>query len=162
MIKATVAVRLRGLTALRKELISPRGPVRRALQSWELAYRAFVLKRFDRFSRGGGDWRDIKEETKARKRSSAILVDRRYLRLGLQSGIGRISEIQRTGSVTLNMGFTRSSKHKTSGLTIAALATIHDRGLGVVPRRRILVPPDAQTRQRMAESLKRGALETLR
>lgn len=158
IITAKVDVRLRGLTALRNELASPRGPVRRALLSWELTYRAFALRRFDRFSRGGGDWPKLKEATRRRKRSSAILVDHRELRLGLQSGIGRL-----TGTGTsLRLGFTRKTRHRRAKMSIAALATIHDLGLGVVPRRRILAQPDRPTRTRMAADVKKAALEVLR
>ena len=38
-------------------------PVRRALRQWAAIYRAFLRERFDRFSRGGGEWKALAEST---------------------------------------------------------------------------------------------------
>ena len=42
---------------------SETNPARRALRQWAAIYRAFLRERFDRFSRGGGDWPKLAEST---------------------------------------------------------------------------------------------------
>jgi len=119
--------------------------VREVLKSWERLYVSFTLKRFDKFSRGGGDWPKLKAATIRRKGSSAILVDKRYLRLGLASGIKSTSH---SGS-RIVFAFTNKSMHPEAKMSIAELATIHNDGEGNNPQRRILVVPDQQTVKRL-------------
>lgn len=38
-------------------------PVRRAFRQWAHIYRAFLRERYNRFSRGGGDWKPLAEST---------------------------------------------------------------------------------------------------
>jgi hypothetical protein len=134
---------------LRKKLNPDSGPVVSALATWARIYRAFVLARFDKFSVGGGDWKKLSPGTIAGKKSSAILVDTRLMRLGLGSGIGIV---KRYGKSVLHvtMGFTNRSKHPGTDLTIADLASIHHLGRGV-PKRSILVGPDKATAQKMGQ-----------
>ena len=44
------------------------GPVRKGLMLWGAIYREWVRERFVTFSRGGGDWAELKPATVARRR----------------------------------------------------------------------------------------------
>lgn len=145
---------VRELRTLREELARPKGPVKAALNTWALVHRAFLLRRFTTFSRGGGNWRPLKPDTVAAKGSSGILIDRGFLKMGLGAGIGLIrTDIGQM--IRLTIGFNNKRKHPRSQLSIADLATIHHLGLGVVPARRILVPPDAQAKEELKNTMTR-------
>lgn len=40
------------------------GPVRKAMRQWAARYRAFLQERFDKYSKGGGDWPPLKYKRK--------------------------------------------------------------------------------------------------
>ncbi len=45
------------------------GPITVAFKQWAVRYRAYTQERFDKFSKGGGDWAPLKESTKRRRRT---------------------------------------------------------------------------------------------
>jgi len=45
-------------------------PIRRAFRQWAHIYRAFLQRRFNRFSRGGGDWKPLAKSTILGRRAS--------------------------------------------------------------------------------------------
>lgn len=57
------------------------GPIRRAIKQWGRRYRAFARERFDKFSKGGGDWQKLADSTKKRRRGKtySILKDTEIL-----------------------------------------------------------------------------------
>lgn len=134
---------LRHHTAVRDSIASGRGIVREVMKSYERIYRNFVVRRFDLFSRGGGDWKPNAPMTIMLKRSSAILVDTRVMRLGLATAV-RTAEI---GRDFITFQFRNNAIHPTAKVPIAELLTRHDKGLGT-PKRPILVQPDDDTKQR--------------
>ena len=156
MIRATLKVDLKRHKTLQGAIATGTGPVKETLESFERLYRAFVLRRFDRFSRGGGNWKPNSDAVKRAKRSSAILVDSRVMRLGLNVGV-RATRITKN-SVTFS--FTNRARHPSASLTIAQLATVHDQGNGV-PKRQILVKPDAETTKRLLDMAKKKYLRWL-
>lgn len=123
-------------------------------------YRAFVLRRFDNLSRGGGGWRRLSPSTVAAKKSTAILVDTRLMRLGLATGIGLVRGVE-GARFALTIGFIGKQK-RTRKLTVADLASIHHLGLGRVPERRILASPDRDTRARMVAAVTKAVRQMLR
>lgn len=127
---------------LRSDLVSGEGVMKDVLTSWERRYRAFCVRRFDRYSRGGGDWKKLSPVTIALKKSTAILVDTRTMRLRLPLAI-RTSQITKN-SVTLT--FRDGYVHPKARVSIARLLTKHDLGRAT-PKRPILVQPDDQTKQ---------------
>lgn len=129
------------------------GPVRTLLDDWERLYRAFILGRFDRFSVGGGSWPRLRPATARRKRKNRdkILVHTRFMRLKLQTGV----KMLRRGRDAVRFGFDMKATHPDAGMATEELATIHDQGLGGVPRRRILVQPDAATLGEMRKAASR-------
>lgn len=130
-------------------------PIAVAYDQVQRRYQSFILERFDKFSRGQGNWRKLSDATIRRKGSTGILVDTRAMRLGLaaKNGIGLVSKTATDGRVGMIMGFTNKSSHPRSDLSIAQLATVHHLGLGRVPRRRILVGPGADAKRQMRKGL---------
>lgn len=135
-----------------KALKRPQGFVLSALNEAAGIYKNFILSRFDKFSRGGGDWRNIKPETAERKKSSAILVDTRTMRLGLAADIGAVS----VNGLKMTIRIKQRTKHKRAKMSVAKLASIHHFGLGRVPARKILVRPDARTNRQISDKVQRG------
>lgn len=147
----TIKLPVAGLKYIRSQLRRPQGPLQKALRSWSTAYSAFIVNRFNTFSRGGGNWRPLAEGTIRSKRSSAILVDRGQLKTGLRTIVG-INRIETMSSTRVVMTFVKGKRHR-SGLDLAKLATIHHMGLGAVPKRPILATPDAATKTRMSAAI---------
>jgi hypothetical protein len=151
MLRASAKLDLTNHKKLAASLRSGEGPVKETLATYERLYRSFVLRRFDRFSRGEGNWLPLSWRTMLRKRSTAILVDTRFMRLRLATGI---RAVRRTKD-SLVMGFTSLETHPTAGVPVAELATKHDRGINV-PARPILVQPDEQTKRSMLDAATRA------
>ena len=55
----------------------------------------------------------------------------------------------------VRVGFDQS-RHPAGGVTVQGLAVIHDLGLGVVPKRVILVKPDDATQRQLNRALSTG------
>lgn len=149
MIRVEVRLDLTNHLKVRKAIQQGTGPVKAVLDEYERLYRAFILDRFDRYSLGSGNWRRLKPATvRAKKKNKdRILVHTRFMRMKLQVGI----KILRWNRNTVRFGFEAGMQHPDSDLTVAELATIHDRGLGP-PRRRILVQPDEDTLKKMRQA----------
>jgi hypothetical protein len=69
----TVAVDLAKLQRFEKDIdngLMSRvdNPIAKALKQWGVRYRSFIQERFDKYSKGGGDWPPLKPETIARRR----------------------------------------------------------------------------------------------
>ena len=158
MTAVTVEIRhdLKHHVAVRDSIASGRGVVREVMKSYERIYRNFVIRRFDLYSRGGGDWKPNAPMTIALKRSSAILVDTRQMRLGLATAV-RTSEI---GKDFVTFQFRNEAIHPTAKVPIAELLTKHDKGL-TVPKRPILVLPDDDTKQRCLNMATRRYTEAM-
>jgi hypothetical protein len=146
MITAVVTHDLTHHVAMSRDIQTGGGAVREVLRSYERVYRGFIIRRFDNFSRGGGDWKKNSPATILAKGSSAILVNTRVMRLGLATAVREI-EITRN-SVTFQ--FQNASIHPDARVTIAELLTKHDKGLGT-PKRVILVQPDDPTKLRLLD-----------
>lgn len=78
MIQATVKVQFSGLVKFADMVetglngTGDQNPVRVAFRQWAVRYRVFIQRRFDQYSRGGGDWAPLKEATvRARKKGKA-------------------------------------------------------------------------------------------
>lgn len=124
------------------------------MKKWEARYRGFALKRFDVFSKGGGNWAPLAPATIRRRRagSSTILRDKNLLFNALnpafQNAPGSFSEI---GDWIVITGYGGESRYtgKGSNVSIADIAEFHDKGDGV-PQRKIIETPDAGTVAAMA------------
>ena len=134
-------------------------PLTAMFTAWGGRYMAFTRRRYLKFSRGGGDWAPLAESTKARRRkprrghvgsrSMSILIDTRTLFNALTAGsTGNLSQVLKNPG-GIRVGFAEGVQHGMDGITIRKLAVIHDQGLGNVPKRTILVPPDKVTENGM-------------
>lgn len=159
-LEAKQTLQLSGLTKLKAGLGRPQGSLADAEKRASTAYITYVLRRFDKNSRGGGDWPKLSPATIAAKGSSAILVNTRLLRLGLQTGIGVVDVVTgRTWRLTFK--FTSTKTHPPSGLSISDLASMHHLGFGKVPARKILVKPDSTTMERITRIMTKGCADTV-
>ena len=169
-----VKFKFEGLRHIRKRLKDTSGPVDQMFKDWGEKYLGFVKRRFNKFSKGGGDWRKLDPATvrarrkggkrksgkrkRAKKETSrvAILADTGILKGGLTVGkAGNLFKRTRKG---IRVGFGGLNIHpETKGLTIKALAVIHDQGLPKkgIPQRQILVKPDERLKRRMKSDLRR-------
>lgn len=152
LISVKYLLKLKNTETTRRALQNPAGHVLSALKDCAGIYKRTMLKRFDKFSKGGGDWPDIKKETKLRKKSTRILVDTRVMRLGLGADIAMTSQ----SGMRTTIGIRQRTKHTRAKMTVADLASIHHFGLGRVPRRKILVRPDPITSRLMSDRVMRG------
>jgi hypothetical protein len=128
--------------------------VRNGLQESQGEYFHAMRDRFVAQSSGGGEWRELAPITqRERKRlgfnpARPILIRLAILITALRPGApGSASEWTAN---SLRAGFGGSSIHpgygdKPPSLSIGDIAKIHQEGRGRVPKRRILVEPDAQT-----------------
>ena len=131
-------------------------------------YFNFAQRRFRKFSRGGGDWPDLKESTKRRRRKArkghkgsrkfTILWDRfGTIIKALQGGPGHFVRRIKNG---IRVGISGGGNHpgtKDKPMTIGRLAQIHNEGLGNVPKR-VIIPEqlDAATVAGIQRDIKRA------
>ncbi len=113
---------------------------------WGRVYLAAMQKRFTTFSRGGGDWPGLEEETIKRKRakgrklgkrtkavraakassgSSVILVDSGALRAALS--VGSNGNLFKRIPKGIRVGYSRAT-HPAGGISFQRLAEIHQVG----------------------------------
>jgi len=149
-----VRFELDGLKNLQRHTRAQSGPYNRMWKQIGAIMLGFWRRRYERFSKGGGDWKDLAPSTKRgrqkAKRGSkgqrrfAILRDKGLLLNALAVGSGG-SVLERRGR-GIRVGFS-NRKHPESDFTLADLADTHQRGnpAGNLPARPILVEPDART-----------------
>jgi len=175
MIVMTVVVDVRGLKNF--EEVTKRdlrgagnGPIRRAMRRWGVRYRGFAQERFDVFSKGGGDWPDLAESTKAGRRHGhgpgsgfSILRDTNTLFSALDPiFVGNPGQYQQDVPYGIRVGYGGPGKHPDGQATIWDIARFHDTGGGRLPQRKLIVPPDAKTLEQMRVDMQRGMAELAR
>jgi len=145
----TVTLNIPGLLAGQKALNTNSEISRKVTKQWQARYRGFALKRFDTFSKGGGNWAKLAASTikRRRKQSSTILRDKNLLYNSLnpsfQNAPGSFTEF---GVWQVITGYGGPGKYagKGTSATISDIAEFHNAGMGV-PERKIIVAPDATT-----------------
>ena len=144
---------------------SGQGPIRRAMRQWSVRYFAFILRRFNIFSRGGGDWAPLAPSTKAARRKASKKNNKRGWRIFsilLDDGIlrGALFPGSQTGKMDadivsgVRVGFSEIGKHGKT--TINNIAQYHQSGGPNLPKREIIVHPDQKTADAMSNDLARG------
>lgn len=124
------------------------------LAVWEARYRAFIYDRFDKFSKGMGDWAPLAKSTERRRRrgkgegNNAILRDTGTLLASINPNITNLnaggwqdSFIGLGANWEVEVGFGGPSRHPNSDATIADIASFHQKGGPHLPQRKIIVPP---------------------
>jgi hypothetical protein len=157
--RATVVINLRGMDAYRRGLDGGR-QMRKVTTQWAARYRAFLQERFVRFSKGGGSWPALAPSTVARRReggSVAILRDTGTLFAALSPGFsGQPGAFEKHDGLKVTVGFGGPGGHPTAPVSVADLAKFHHFGLGNLPKREIIVKPDAKTLRGMSQDMRRG------
>jgi len=129
---------------LRGKIKSP--AQRRTIYSkWAFLYRVFIQDRYDRLSRGGGEW-PAKLTPGPILRVTDTLFE--ALRPNGRNQAGRFTKFTKS---YVEVGYGNQGMHPTADMTVEALAEIHQRGLGVVPQRRIIVGPPANVSRQMEQ-----------
>lgn len=159
VIKTSFRLDLGDLKKLVSDVDAARGVIEGAW--WEIAeiYRAFILRRYKSFSKGGGNWPPLAEATVKAKGSSAILID-----TGVMVGALKIKYDDAPGALQrlfsnrkgIRVGFSRDPHPSAGGLTVADLASIHHLGQGRVPKRTILIQPDDKTIGQMVKAIEKA------
>lgn len=134
----------------------------RILRAWEAIYKGFIYRRFDRYSKGGGDWAPLAASTLRRRRrgrgtgSPAILRDTGMLFAALNPNVvgdpAKVMELITTGTHwEINVGYGGPQRYP-DGASVSDIASFHQTGGPHLPQRKIIVPPDQETLDRMAEA----------
>ena len=156
MIRARVATRLVGMTAVRNALRTDSAVAKRVMRKWTARLRSFLYRRFDIFSKGGGDWKPLAESTlRARRRrgntSTIILRDTSQMFLALNPSVDTPGAMLRSGPWSIQVGMGTGQKHGDGPNTVADIASFHQSGGGHLPQRKIIVPPTEDVRRAMAQ-----------
>jgi len=159
-----VNLQLTGLTNFYKSLSTNSPAILKTMKQWGARYRSFSQRRFDLFSKGGGNWPPLAESTIKRRRKGkrksgtiAILRDTGTLFRALNPVLGQPGSFEQVaGLFTVELGFGGASKHPNGTASIADIAKFHNFGMGHNPTRTIIVPPDAKTREAMAQDAERN------
>lgn len=144
--------------------LSGSGPIRKAIKQWAVRYRSFVRERFDKFSKGGGDWKPLSKRTLAGRRKgkgvglvAAILRDTGTLMAALQPTFTRKpGALERDIPFGVRVGFGGPARHKGGKATIADIASFHQEGKGRLPKREIIVDPSRGVLNAMASDMERA------
>lgn len=137
------------------------GPIDAMITQWGVRYRSFAQERYDKYSKGGGDWAPLKESTIKRRRhgrnksglSAAILRDTNTMFTVLSPVFrNQPGALQQRLSDGILVGFGGPHRHPSGGTaTIADIATFHNEGAGNLPQREIIVAPPSYVIDGMAQ-----------
>lgn len=140
---ATVRVDLSGLRRFSASVDQASGPFVKCVKQWAARYRGFIQERYNRFSRGGGNWPPLKRKRKrgALARAS-ILRDTNTMFAAVSPQFAALpGQLEERIPFGVRVGYGGPSRHPKAGMSVADLANIHQLGLGVVPAREIIVDP---------------------
>ena len=109
--------------------------------------------RFDRFSRGGGNWKSTNRRRGSRGRNRAKILRKTQTLIKALSPVfrGLPGQWEKINGNSVETGYGGSARHPEAKMTGLSLARIHNEGLGIMPRRQIIVQPNAETRRLMIE-----------
>lgn len=153
MTQTTITVDFRPLrSSLRRFLRSREGEV--AFKQMSVIYRSFAQRRFSKYSRGGGNWKPLKASTirRRRKGSSVILRDTGRLFSALSPTVKSAGWFEERRRNTLTVGYGGGAPHS-GKTTISEIASYHQTGAGHLPKRELIVEPDAPTLNRMTKAV---------
>ena len=145
-------------------------PIRRAWRQIAAIYRGAMKERFVTNSRGGGDWPDLKDSTKRRRRGPrkgfkgtrifAILRDTDKLLDALDPRIEAPGSLIEDLPFGVRVGFGGPARHPKGKATISDIASFHHFGEGHLPVRTLLVDPSAATNARMVSIMDAAVKKT--
>ena len=172
--RTTVTVNLRGLTKFREALkadlrLSGNSPIRHALDQWKTLLARFLTHRWYTFSQGGGNWKALKPATLTRKIKKGLLpfilraTDEMFQAFApaMSGKPSRVAEDIPLG-VRVGFGGDMSYPHSTAHVQMSKLAMWHQTGAGNLPARKIIVPPDTETKKQMRDVMQEAMVKTAR
>ena len=143
----------RKLTDLENKTQSPDPNYETWLRRIARRMRSQWFHRFDRFSRGGGNWRSTNRRRGSRGRNRAKILRKTNTLIKALSPVfrGLAGQWEKIRGNSVETGYGGSARHPEAKMTVLSLARIHNEGLGIVPRRQIIVQPNAETRRLMIQ-----------
>ena len=146
-----VSVR-RKLEAVEQKTQAPHPTFLKWLRRAAQRYRRQLYDRFDRFSRGGGNWRSTKRRRGTRGRNRPRILRKTNTLIRALSPVfrGLAGQWEKIRGNSIETGYGGSARHPEANMTVLSLARIHNDGQGIV-QRQIIVRPDSQTRQLMIQ-----------
>ena len=150
-----------------KRITNPKSPEMRALfKRWAQWWRSDMFKRFDRYSRGGGDWKHTKRsQRRGRGRpiraiapstiKQFILRDTHTLYKALSPVYRNLpGQYQKLTGTGIEVGYGGPARHpKSKTKTVAQIAQFHQSGSGFLPQRKVIVQPDKFRRETFEHSI---------
>lgn len=153
--KTKVTIDDKPLRKLLKQLKGKTGAIDKMLKQWGIIYLAEQRRRFQKFSRGSGDWQPLSDEYAEQKGSTIILILTGVLFNALSPGApGNVFKRTKNGLIVGAVGEGQTSK----GFTIAALAEAHHEGSGNLPARPIIEAPGRDTVKRFLVVARKAVL----
>lgn len=184
MISCKVTVNLDGLkrfaAVIAEDLRSKgNGPVRDAIRQWAARYRAWAQERFDKYSKGGGDWSPLADSTvKGRRKGPRWNTKGQFVKKGsAEAAAMKVAILRDTGTLFsalapvfggkpgqlqedlpfgVRVGIGGPGGYKGGTATIADIAQFHQVGSGHLPVRKIIVEPDQDVVARMVDDMQRA------
>ena len=161
----TTKVTLGGKLSKLKTVLNSRHPVyQRIVDKWTKLLASFLRRRFTRASRGDGTWPPLAPSTIARrrKRSKAILRDTGLLFSQFSPEIVQAGKAILKGKSIMQaqVSFGGQGKYP-DGTSVIDVMSFHQRGGGHLPKRELIVGPDAATRGQMAEVARKEMLKEI-
>ena len=143
----------RKLEALERRTQSPDPNYEKWLRRIARRMRSQWFHRFDRFSRGGGNWRSTNRRRGSRGRNRAKILRKTQTLIRALSPVfrGLAGQWEKIRGNSVETGYGGSVRHPEAKMTVLRLARIHNDGLGIAPRRQIIVRPSAETRRLMIQ-----------
>lgn len=136
--------------------------VPKAMITWRNMYASYIRRRFVKASRGDGTWPPLAPSTIARRRknSSVILRDTGLLFAHVSPEFMPVTQFTLTGTkFTAAVDFIAEQQYPEAGVTVRDVLGFHQKGGGNLPQRKILVPPDAQTHNKMCAVMKKAIIK---
>ena len=136
------------------------GPVNDAVTQWGVRVRAWLQERFDKYSKGGGNWPPLSESTLRQRRgtTASILRDTGLLFAALSPVfVGAPGALQDRLKNGIRVGFGGPATHASGGsASVSDIAYFHQVGAGILPVRKIIETPGIDVQQEMANDLQRA------
>jgi hypothetical protein len=112
-------------------------------------YANWLRRRYRQFSMGGGDWPDLAESTRRRKKQNKDVILVEYTNLYNSLSVRKRRQNEYTVGIFSQQQARRSNK------TLQQIATIHQQGRGL-PKREIVVMPSRGLYRGMVADIQKG------
>ncbi len=152
-----VTINVKSLKRFSSDIKDSTKGVGKALRQWGVRYRAWTQERFDKFSKGGGNWKKLKRKRRRGGDKTSVLRDLGALFTALTPNFIRApGQFEQQGKLSIIVGYGGPSRHPRGNATIADIASFHQLGKGNLPVREIIVDPDTSLQKDMAKDMERG------